>query len=146
KRLEFESEPKAQARVVFEGRSLNAHIVNAARDLFHDGHYAQAVFDAAKVLVDLVKQRSSRTDLDGAELMRTVFSSRSPILESNALADESDLNEQEGMMHLYEGAVLAVRNVRGHRPGFKDEPQRALQYLELLSLLADRLDETTKAK
>jgi uncharacterized protein (TIGR02391 family) len=124
--------------------SLNADLANAARDLFRDGHYAQAVFEASKKLVDLVKQRSGRTDKDGVDLMRAVFSKNNPTLAFNDLSDDSDLNEQEGMMHLYEGATQAVRNVRGHKSGVKDEAARALQYLELLSLLADRLDDTTK--
>ena len=110
-----------------------------------DGHYAQAVFEAAKVLVDLVKKSSGVTDRDGADLMRAVFSKNKPVLAFNDLKDDSDLNEQEGMMHLYEGAVQVVRNVRGHRPGVKDEAERALQYLELLSLLADGIGDTRRS-
>jgi uncharacterized protein (TIGR02391 family) len=144
KREEFETQPRAVARVAFEGRSLNADVAAAAADLFRDGHYAEAVFGAAKTLVDLVRRRSGCEGRDGADLMRFVFSKSSPVLAFNARRDDSDLNEQEGMMHLYEGAVQAVRNVRGHRVAVRDEAKRALQYLELLGLLADRLDETSK--
>lgn len=144
KRAEFESEPTVQAHLTFEGRRFNPLIAFAARQLFADGHYAEAVFGAAKTLIDLVKQKSGRHDLDGAPLMRAVFSKNNPVLAFNDLRDQTDADEQEGMMHLYEGAVLGVRNVRGHKPGVKDESGRALQYLELLSLLADRVDETIK--
>lgn len=48
------------------------------------------------------------------------------------------------MVHLYESAVMAIRNPGGHRVSVTQNPNRALQYIEFLSLLADRLDETTR--
>jgi uncharacterized protein (TIGR02391 family) len=92
------------------------------------------------VLVDAVKRKSARQDLDGTDLMRKVFSRRNSALAFNQLADQSDEDEQEGLMHLFEGAVLAIRNPRGHRPGMADDPALALEYLSLLSLLMGRLD------
>jgi uncharacterized protein (TIGR02391 family) len=65
-------------------------------------------------LVNYVKECSGRDDLEGASLVRTVFSKNNPVLKFNALATPTDLDEQEGMMHLFEGAVLAVRNPGGH--------------------------------
>jgi uncharacterized protein (TIGR02391 family) len=117
--------------------------VNAASSaLIRDGHCAQAVFEAAKALVLEVRTKSG-SKLDGASLMRTVFSRNSPLLAFNLLVTQSDQDEQEGMMHLYEGAVLAVRNPRAHSP-VTDSPESAQRYLELLSFLAYRLDETTR--
>ena len=48
-------------------------------------------------------------------------------------------------MHLYEGAAMAIRNPGAHRVGITEQSDRTLQHLELLSYLADRLDETKKA-
>ena len=77
--------------------------------------------------------------------MRTVFSPKDPVLAFNDLSDQSDHDEQEGMMHLFEGAVLGIRNPRGH--SFLDDvPGRALEYIMLLSLLANRLEESKKRK
>jgi len=137
------AEPQAAPRIAFETRSLNPAIANAAAALYRDGHYLQAVFDASKVLIALVKTASARTDLDGADLMRTAFSPKAPILVFNA--DPSD-SEQEGMMCLYAGAVMAIRNPGGHRVGTTEQPERALQHLELLSLLVDRLSEARKVR
>jgi uncharacterized protein (TIGR02391 family) len=92
-----------------------------------------------------VKERSGRHDLDGAPLMRSVFSRNDPILAFNDLANQSDIDEQEGMMHLFEGAVLAIRNPRGHS-FLDDSPDRALEYIGLLSLLANRLEEVKRLK
>src|SRR5665647_2829529 len=100
-----------------------------------DGYHWEAVFAAAKTLVNYVKERSGRHDLDGAPLVRAVFSRNGPVLAFNALANQIDLDEQEGMMHLFEGAVLSIRNPGGH--GFPEgNEQRAIEYIGLLSLLA----------
>jgi len=71
--------------------------------------------------------------------MRTVFSVNNPGLRLNDLSDQTDKDEQEGMMHLFEGAVLALRNPRAHAL-FDESPELALDYIGLLSLLAKRLD------
>ncbi len=118
-------------------------IGRATQDLIVNGHFWEAVFAASKALVLHIKDRSGRHDLDGVPLMRTVFSKNNPILKFNSLATQTDLDEQEGMMHLYEGAVMALRNPGGH--GFPTGPDlRAIQYIHLLSLLTFRADEATK--
>ena len=115
-------------------------IANAAADLLANGHPWEAVFAAGKALVLHVKERSGRHDLDGVPLMRTVFSKNNPILCFNALANATDSDEQEGMMHLFEGAVMALRNPGGHAFPTGTEA-RARQYIALLSMLAERVDE-----
>lgn len=77
--------------------------------------------------------------------MRTVFSRNDPILAFNNLADQTDLDEQEGMMHMFEGAVLGIRNPGAH--GFPEgSEQRALEYICFLSLLAYRTQETQRRR
>jgi len=129
----------------FDHLNLHQRILDVSRDLFLDGYHWEAVFAAAKTLVNYVKERSGRHDLDGAQLVRTVFSKNDPILAFNDLADQTDQDEQEGMMHLMEGAVLGIRNPGGH--SFPEGPeQRAIEYLSLLSLLAYRVQEATRKK
>jgi uncharacterized protein (TIGR02391 family) len=129
-----------------KGRLFHAAIVDAARDLYLGGHYPQAVFEASKVLIHLVKEKSGRTTLEGADLMRAVFSRNDPVLAFNGLTDQSDQDEQEGMMHLFEGAVMSIRNPDGHGAGVTERPDRAIQQLQLLGLLADRLEDATRRK
>ena len=124
----------------FDRLNLHPRILEVSRDLFFDGHPWDAVFAAAKALVNYVKERSNRHDLDGAPLVRVVFSKNSPILAFNDLADSTQLDEQEGMMHLFEGAVLAIRNPGGHAFPEGSE-QRVTEYISLLSLLAYRVQE-----
>ncbi len=46
-------------------------------------------------------------------------------------------------MHLYEGAMLALRNPRAHKL-VEDDPERAMEFIAFVSLLAKLLDETQK--
>jgi uncharacterized protein (TIGR02391 family) len=129
----------------FDKLNLHPRIGDVTRDLFLDGHHWEAVFAASKALVNMVKERSGRHDLDGAPLMRTAFSRKNPLLAFNELKDQTDEDEQEGMMHLFEGVVLAIRNPGGH--SFPEGPaQRAIEYISLLSLLAYRVQEAKKQK
>jgi uncharacterized protein (TIGR02391 family) len=75
--------------------------------------------------------------------VRKVFSKNNPMLAVNDLADRTDQDEQEGIMHLFEGAVMAVRNPGGHSFPEGTE-QRALEYISMLSMLAYIAQEARK--
>jgi uncharacterized protein (TIGR02391 family) len=129
----------------FDRLNLHPRIREVSRDLFMDGHPWEAVFAGAKALINYIKERSGRDDLDGAPLVRAVFSKNGPVLAFNDLANQTDLDEQEGMMHLFEGIVLAIRNPGGH--SFPEGPeQRAIEYISLISLLAYRVQESKRRK
>ena len=145
KREDLGYDPIARAKTVFQDLALHAKIAGVCSQLYQDGHYSDAVFAASKALINFVKEKSGQLDLDGAPLVRTVFSPKAPLLAFNDLSDQSDADEQEGMMHLFEGAVLGIRNPRGHA-FLDDAPERALEYIMLISLLANRLEEAKKRK
>lgn len=145
KRGDLKSNTHTNPKTNIGGMDMHPRIAEVCGDLYQDEHYADAVFNASKALVNYVKERSGKFDLDGASLMRTVFSKNDPTLAFNDLQDQSDLDEQEGMMHLFEGAVLALRNPRGHSFRY-DTPERALEYIGLLSMLAKRLAEAKRRK
>jgi uncharacterized protein (TIGR02391 family) len=75
--------------------------------------------------------------------VRTVFSKNNPVLAFNDLADQTDQDQQESLMHLFEGAVLGIRNPGGHAFPEGSE-QRAVEYISLLSLLAYLVQEAKK--
>ena len=65
-RRDLETHGPAAPSTYLEKLNLNPRIADVARDLFMDGHHWEAVFAAAKALVNFVKERSGRSDLDGA--------------------------------------------------------------------------------
>src|SRR3989304_5432715 len=114
-------------------------IITGIAKLFQDGHYTNAVEDACKILEGLVKMRSMRFDLSGTDLMQAVFSVKNPILSFNDLQTETDKSEQQGMMFLYAGAMLALRNPRAHSLKV-DDPENALDVILFINLLLKSLD------
>jgi uncharacterized protein (TIGR02391 family) len=136
--------PAARARRAFGDMNLHPEIAGACATLFANGHYANAVETACKVLDGLVKIRSGKFELGGTELMDHVFSPRSPVLKFNDQITESDKSEQQGMHRLYSGAMLAFRNPRAHGI-FEDGPDQALDLIGTLSMLAKALDRAKKA-
>jgi uncharacterized protein (TIGR02391 family) len=127
----------------FGSLDLHMEIKRAVGQLFADGHYSNAIEDACKVLDGLVKLRSGKYDLSGTDLMTTVFSAKNPILRFNDLASDSDRSEQQGLMHLYAGAMLAFRNPRAHEL-VKDDAEYALEAISFVSMLAKTLDRAKK--
>jgi hypothetical protein len=51
------------------------------------------------------------------------------------------MDEQEGFMHLYMGAVIGIRNPKAHGMVEQRDPYKTLKYLSFASLLAKRVDE-----
>jgi len=117
---------------------LHPEIARAASELYQDGHYTNAIEDAVKALNALVRLRSG-VDADGIGLMQTAFSLKNPVLRFNDLADQSDRDEQQGFMMMFAGAVAGLRNPRAHKL-IKDDPERALEFIAFVSLLAKLLD------
>jgi uncharacterized protein (TIGR02391 family) len=126
----------------YEGLDLHPEIARAASDLYRDGHYSNAIEDAVKALNALVRLRSGEEG-DGMPLMQTVFSPKNPVLRFNDLRDQSDVNEQTGFMMMFSGAVAGLRNPRAHSL-IKDDPERALEFIAFVSLLAKLLDGAKK--
>ena len=139
----LQMEARLRVRPAFEEDSLHPKIVAATKALYRDAHYRDAVLGASIALIKLVQTKSRRPDLDGVALMSTVFSKNKPILAINKMKDKTDWDEQEGMMHLLMGAVLAIRNPRAHGL-FADDPESALEYIGFISMLAKRVDRAKR--
>ena len=135
-------DPAKKILRAYEGLDLHPEIARAATQLYRDGHYANAIEDAVKALNDLVRLRSGEA-LDGTPLMERVFSPKNPILRFNDPKDQSDQDEQKGFMMMFSGAVAGLRNPRAHRL-IKDDPERALEFIAFVSLLAKLLDGAKK--
>lgn len=135
--------PSGRASRGFEELNIHPDIKRNVSELFQNGHYSNAIEDACKVLDGLVKVRSGKFDMSGTELMQSVFSAKNPVLKFNDLSSESAKSEQKGMMFLYSGTMLAMRNPRAHGI-VEDEPENALELISFISFLCKALDKTTK--
>jgi len=103
-------------------------LVRATQKLFSDGHYGMAVEEAYKCLNNMVKKRSGLS-ADGASLMNSAFSAKSPILKLGNLTSQSDRDQQEGYMQIFAGCMTGIRNPRAHEHSYDDQPETALEML-----------------
>lgn len=106
------------------------------------GDYEEAVRVAFLRINNRVKLQTGLVQ-DGAALMRTVFTPNKPLIRINALATQGDKDEQEGIMHILEGAMLAFRNPQSHDDEKKLSFEEASQILQLANYLMGLLDAST---
>jgi uncharacterized protein (TIGR02391 family) len=133
-----EHAPSIESQHPFELRNIHSVLPPVVRELFDNGHYAQATFEAFKFLDNEVK-RHTRLDRTGKALMMEAFKDASPLIQLTPLLTETDRNEQEGYRFLFAGSVLAIRNPRGHEYQIMDDVDTCLDHLSLVSHLLRRL-------
>jgi len=127
---------------------LHRSIVEVAQARFAAGHFADAVEAALKHVNQAVKERVKPAlvqDLDGAKLMKRVFSIEHPLLELGDLKTESGRSMQQGYMEIFAGAMTGIRNPKAHA-NVEIGEDRAWHFLILASLLMCKLDETVAPK
>jgi len=130
----------ALAQHAFDERNIHDSLPQTVCDLFDNGHYSHATFEAFKYLDKLV-QTIAKSSQSGRKLMMDVFSGDSPAILLNKNVTTSEKDEQEGFKFIFAGAILAIRNPRGHEYLINDSPDQCLDYLSLVSLLMRKLEE-----
>ena len=122
----------------FDERNIHAKLPQIVMDLFDNGHYSQATFEAYK-FIDNEIQRHSGLSESGFKLMMQVFTAEAPKIQLTPVHTISEMDEQKGFQFIFAGAVLAIRNPRGHKFGVIDTPDKCLDHLGLASLLLRNL-------
>ncbi len=135
-----ESRGVAKCTHPFDVRGIHEKLPSVVKELFDDGHYAQATFEAFK-FVDNEVQRHSLSQESGYKLMMKVFAPEAPAIALTAMSSTTEKDEQRGFQYLFAGSALAIRNPRGHACGLKDDPDLCLDHLSLASMLLRRLEE-----
>jgi uncharacterized protein (TIGR02391 family) len=117
--------------------NLHPIVQRAAGELFMNGHYRQAILDTYIALVESIKVKSGKHNLDNTPLMQNVFSVNNPVISVS-----NDPDEQLGFMWLFSGAVMGIRNPKAHRLIDQNDPQRTLEWLSFASVLLRVLDDS----
>lgn len=125
----------------FDRRNIDSRLPKKVRELFDDGYYAESTFEAFK-FIDKVVQIHSNVSESGMKLMMQVFDETKPSLKLTALSNASEIDEQKGYRFLFSGAVMAIRNPRGHEVNVNDDPDTCLDHLAFASLLLRRLEQS----
>lgn len=119
---------------------LHPSFVNTKVEKFlKSGHYEEAVRVAFLRINNLVKQRTGLS-LDGASLMRSAFSPNNPQISFNSGSTKEEKDEQEGLMHIFEGGMLAFRNPPSHNDEKIISKTKAEQIINLANFLISLLN------
>ncbi|WP_020167036.1 MULTISPECIES: TIGR02391 family protein [Methylotenera] len=124
----------------YEERNVHPEIDTITRALFDNGHYSHATFEAFKY-IDKKVQKLSSCNESGYKLMTQAFNEASPLIKLTNLSNTSEKDEQKGYMFIFTGAVMAIRNPRGHEVSMKETPTQCLDHISLASLLLRRLSD-----
>ena len=137
-RAELRRRESAEAQA-FDARKLHPEVIKHGRDLFVQGRHFHAVFECCKAF-DRAVASKSLIDEHGEKLMGIALSLSGP-LKLNSQRSQSEINEQEGIMHLCKGLMRAIRNPEAHEPelDWPIDQRDALDILSLISFLYRKL-------
>jgi uncharacterized protein (TIGR02391 family) len=124
----------------FDARNIHPGLPVKVRELFDDGHYAEATFEAFKYL-DKTVERHAGINETGKDLMMKAFKEDAPKIKLTPLISSSEKNEQEGFKFIFAGGVVAIRNPRGHEYSVADSLDICLDHLSFVSMLLRRLEQ-----
>lgn len=125
---------------------IHPMIQKAAKQLYLDGHYANAAEDAyieindrAKKLFAIVKPGCKVPD--GEAVMTTLFSANNPQISFCDQSTETGYNKQKGYMQMLAGAMSALRNPKAHSNDEKLSAEESYRRLATASMLMYAIDE-----
>lgn len=130
-------------RLTFE--NLHPDVRAAAGDLFADGHYESAVAEAFKSIEVRVRTITG-LQRSGTQLMGDAFKADGSVLDVAVHGGQSGKDEREGFQAIFRGVMLGIRNPGAHELFAQGDPQQALEYLGLASLLHRRIDAAVAKK
>lgn len=124
----------------FISRDFHPAIHKHSRNLFIQGNFFHAVFEAAKAYNYDVKNKSQSND-DGQALMMNVWGCDG-VLKITACETDTDRNVQDGVKFLSSGLMRAIRNPTAHEPAvhWPISQQDCLDILSFISYLFRNLD------
>jgi len=133
---------EAEAPPTIGAASMHPLVWGAARSLWVDGHFRQAIATATETLIAQVKARTGRYDLPETSLWQQAFSDKAPEPGKSRLRWPGDptvnqdvKNMNDGLRFFAPGVQMLIRNPATHSIDEMQE-QDALERLSALSLLA----------
>lgn len=146
KRKHLESKSVDRLDKIFMG-AMHPIIVDICEKKFLDGHYADSVESAFKEIDTRLKKlykKYKNKELSGKDLMHAIFNyenkNNQRLLVFETLDNDSGKNVQEGYMHIFAGAMQAIRNPKAHENLCITKAQ-AIDKLFFASMLMKKIDE-----
>jgi uncharacterized protein (TIGR02391 family) len=151
-RLEaLQARADAEAPLQADTESMHPLVWGAARGLWHNHHYREAVAAAAGAVVEQAKSLTGRNDIPETALWQETFSDKAPLPEKPRLRWPGDPKDQtvksmnEGLRHYSSGVQLTIRNPAVHEQT-ELTAEEATERLAALSLLARWIERCTRVE
>jgi len=128
---------------------IHPAIQKASKQLYMDGHYANAAEDAFIEINDRAKGiykqiRPEEKDIpDGVNLMNQLFG-KNALVELADIHSETGANIQQGYHFMFSGSMSALRNPKAHTNTIVLSASEALRRIMFASMLMYQLDEVNK--
>lgn len=147
--LSKEEEEVAKALIPsnFDSIHLPKEIAACSRELFLNGHFAQAVFEACKALELYIQKKLGlqtglhHTTPSGQRLMSKVWGENGDMSKALVCVKSLNTEEQKKIYELSIWIIKYVRNVNAHKIVKKDE-KSALAHLHEINVIASTFDES----
>ncbi len=124
----------SQRRKLFDTRRLHGDVYRHSRQLFVQGNYFHAVFEAAKAYNNAARDKAQSVR-DGQSLMLEIWGWERGVLKVTPCESETDKNVQEGIKFLTAGLMQAIRNPTAHEPAL-DWPISEDDCLDILNFIS----------
>ncbi|MEQ9408644.1 MAG: TIGR02391 family protein [Fuerstiella sp.] len=134
--------PDQQVLRRFDAGNFHSEIILHCRKLYGQKNFFHAVFEAAKVYHNLIRDKS-QSDKDGEAMMMNVWDPRNGVLKVTSCQTETDRNVQDGIKFLSAGLMRAIRNPTAHEPAlhWPIDEQDATDILAFVSFLLRQHDK-----
>jgi len=128
-----------------ESRSVHPEVLKYCRAELLQDNYFHAILEATKGVAQRIRDMSG-LGTDGADLVNTAFSTKTPILAVGPLVTDTERSEQKGFLNLLVGLFGAIRNPVAHAPkiSWPMPEQDALDILTFISFINRKLDNVVK--
>jgi hypothetical protein len=139
------AEAEADSVPTVSAEAMHPLVWGAARAMWRDGHYRQAVAGSAEALVGQLKARTGRNNIAETALWQETFSERPPEAGKPRLrwpgdpADRTVRSMNEGLRSITAGVQLTIRNTAAHETD-QWTLVEASERLAVLSLIARWLE------
>lgn len=140
------AEAEAAAPPTVDVAQMHPAVWGQSARLWRDGHYRQAVSAGADSVVQLVKARTGRYEIEDTSQWQQAFSKDDPEPGKPRLrwpgdqTDKTVISMNSGLRQFAPGAQMTIRNPATHGPGEMTK-QEAVERLSVLSLLARWVDQ-----
>lgn len=124
----------------------NNIITKSSKKLFLDEHYAEAIFEATKVLEKEIKRKSGIKDKIGGRLIDNVFDKNNLVLDLVNGSEREHDDERDGLKLILRGIFLGIKNPGSHSLPKIDNPLVASQYISLIALMFDKIKNSKKIR